>query len=423
MDNFLLSGLGLLTYAVISFKIRRLILPSSIFCVLWGIACVFISLIISGYWTSMALYKRYVFVWMNDYILYFTIMSILGFAFSNFLFHNRSIGFSPNLNERLLSAIIHRYRPIMYINFCMGIIRIIIFLSIFGWNDMGDYRVNAEATMRNLSGIYGLIFRISNYILLLSNFYVCIVGLKHGAYKINYKEMAVTLICFVPVLMSTGGRLWILYIILYYFGSYLIGACLSKRRFLIPKKDFKKIGAILSCLILSIAVIGEFRQAENNDDQKFYDKFSYVTEGVLCSEYCMKFYGGDRSEIKHNIVSTFQQGVSVPYKKFRRHLAQKTNMSSIINSIIVFLYIDFGYYESLFVWLLICFICESVAFGCLNKMTLNKFFCLVVVLKIFYESILDNSVVSNIPTIELVILFAILGPLLFGKKTLRLSSN
>lgn len=412
MDNFFLSGCVFIIYSSIFFIIKRQILPSGVMTAMWGIACIFISIITHGIWDTLDLYTLYHFKWMDKYILYFTIASIAGFSIAHML--GTPVALKTNIKLDYLNWLTTKYRFIMKLNCALGIARIIIFLSLFGWGGFYEYRINAELGMQSISGWAAIVFRISNYILLLSNFYVAIVGLKHGIFGLNKKEALSTFLLFIPVQLSTGGRLWILYFILYYFGAYMIGKMYTNRNSFATKKETRflmKFGLIL-CLL--IAFVGILKTGDDSEDKTAYDKYAYITEGILASESCMDYNGGDKFDnLKYGLFST---GVSKSSAYFGwRKLLIQSKISSIIECVIVYLYLDFGYYNSLFIWFIFCLFFEIWYLNCMKRLNIFHFFTMIIILKFLYESILSNPIIFCIPSFELLILLYLFKNLIFVK--------
>lgn len=67
-------------------------------------------------------------------------------------------------------------------------------------------------------------------------------------------------------------------------------------------------------------------------------------------------------------------------------------------------YLDYGYWGNLVFVFLICLFGEYIALRCLGRLTLINFCIFVVILKIFYESVMAFAIPDNIPNYELVLL-------------------
>lgn len=90
-------------------------------------------------------------------------------------------------------------------------------------------------------------------------------------------------------------------------------------------------------------------------------------------------------------------------------------MSASVVCIYTRAYLDFGYWGTLVFLFIVAFLGEYISLRCLGNMTLINFFIVMVVLKMFYESVMASSIPDNIPNYELIILFAIFYNRIFGR--------
>ena len=72
------------------------------------------------------------------------------------------------------------------------------------------------------AGVVGLVFRLTAYIQMLANFYVALYGLRCGFGKLDFKKIFTLFILYAPTQLATGGRLFVLYFSIFFFGSYLL---------------------------------------------------------------------------------------------------------------------------------------------------------------------------------------------------------
>jgi hypothetical protein len=134
---------------------------------------------------------------------------------------------------------------------------------------------------------------------------------------------------------------------------------------------------------------------------------------MLLTEKCMDYYP-DGSFQHTNGVHTIT-GRSNKYFQFKGDDRIQSKMSSVVISIIVPLYLDFGYWGSLIVWFFIALFIESLSLRFLGKLTIIRFLILATLLKICFESIMSNSININLPVYELIILLALFYKPLFGR--------
>lgn len=96
-----------------------------------------------------------------------------------------------------------------------------VMISSVGVDSIMDYRLAANAMMMTSSlSVAGIIFKITAYVQMLANFYVGLYGLKTGIETLNFRKILGIFILYAPTQMATGGRLFILYFILFFLGRF-----------------------------------------------------------------------------------------------------------------------------------------------------------------------------------------------------------
>ena len=417
MINFLICGIVFLLFTWIKFK-KRIFYPSIIFCLMWGVNCVYTAVILGGYGENLFLKDEYVYKYMDIYIIYFTIASLLGFSIAHKIYGKKGVylQFSLDFVDRILSA----YKFIMWLTFFGGILRMVLMFNLVGFSleNVMNYRLAANETMNSGLGLEGMVFRLTAYIQMLANFYVALYGLRAGFGKFNFKNVLKLFILYAPTQMATGGRLFVLYFLIFFFGSFFLGRGLSMkiqvRKWILPEEK-RAITFIFVSLFSIVAIIGMSRGFEKGKyvgKESAIEKFAYITEGVLATDYCMRQYP-DGSFQHDNGMATIK-GYTNNYLQFRKSL-NITRMSSTVICIILPLYLDFGYWGSLIVWFIIALFIESFSLRCLANLTIIRFLIFATLLKICYETVMSNSIGINIPIYELIILFAFFYKPIFGR--------
>lgn len=406
MLSFLLSGFALLLYAYLKFIKTKIFYPSVIFSLMWGVACVVTSLILGGCFKNLYLSDYYSFYYINEYIPYFAFISILAFYLAHKIFPGVrvNIAFDLTLIERLLK----KFHWIMWLNFFGGIFRIILMVNMVGFDNVMDYRVAANTMMNTGLGPIGLVFRVTSYIQMLANFYIALAGFKTGFGNLNLKQIISLFILYSPTQVATGGRLFILYFILFFIGAFILGRGLAlkyvKKALLTPVEK-RTLIIVFSLLLSLVSLIALARQSDGESGESALAKFTYISEGMLETEHYMRYVPPE--EVAPDFGIRLITGTSPSsYRQYRGFL-QMTFMSSIVICIISPLYSGFGYWGSIIVWGGIAFFLEVLAIICLRRLTIIRFFILLLILKIMYESIISNSLYGNIPVYELIILFYI----------------
>jgi len=384
---------------------------------MWGVGCVMTGLIIGGVFQNLYLADYYYFHYINEYIPFFTFASLVAFVIAHRFFGNNEVNVEFNID--FLCAILKKYKWIMWLNFIGGILRMVLMVNLVGFDNVMDYRVAANTMMNTGLGSVGLVFRITSYIQLLANFYIALCGFKTGFETIELKKVITLFILYSPTQMATGGRLFILYFILFYIGSFLLGRGLSisiNGRMLLEKTE-KKVLSLLSIGLLSlIPILVMVRQSDINNDTSTHEsaisKYTYISEGMLESEHYMRFNPPEK--IQPDYGQHFITGHSRSYLNYRKYL-QMTYMSSIVISVITPLYTSFGFWGSIVVWGIVAFCIEVLAINCLKRLSIIRFFVFVTLLKIMYESVISNPLPGNLPVYELIILLAMFYKPIFGQ--------
>ena len=209
--NFFISGIIYLFSAFLLFKSKRLLYPSIVFCVLWGLACLSISFV--QYDILFPDMKEYfAFKYMNEYILYFTFVSVLAFFI---IFPKKNIIFYDKIPLDSLNQLLERYHFIMYLSFIIGMLRIIIFISLFNVYTLFDYR---QAFVTNsLSGYVGFFFRIGNWIQMLADIYIALLGYYHGKTYFDTKKLLKMLNDHINKKHDNYRKVWSIYCFLQWY--------------------------------------------------------------------------------------------------------------------------------------------------------------------------------------------------------------
>lgn len=417
MANFLVCGLILWLYAFIKFRNEKILYPSVIFSFMWGAAYIYTAAILGGYGENLYLKEYYNFKYIDTYVVYVTIVTISGFVLAHYFKKSSDYNVNLRMSEDFIDNFLLKYRWILWLNFCGGLLRIAVMLSTIGFDNMMDYRLAANAMMMTSSlSFAGIVFKLTAYIQMLANFYIALSGLKAGLEYLDLKKVLLLFVLYAPNQMATGGRLFILYFILFFFGAFLIGRGLSVReesRQLLENYEKRVLLLMFAGLFSLVGIIAMLRSGSINESKEnTLDKFAYVTEGMLCTEYLMRYYppGTFKLDKGENTAGT----LSKQYLSFRRYL-NRTKMSASVVCIYTRAYLDFGYWGTLVFLFIIAFLGEYISLRCLGNMTLINFFIVMVVLKMFYESVMASSIPDNIPNYELIILFAIFYNRIFGR--------
>lgn len=416
MVSFFICGLVLLIYAIRKFLKNKILYPSIIFSVMWGVACVYTGAILNGYGENLYLKEYYKYQYMDSYIVLFTIASLLGFMLAHLFTRRYSGNVNLAISHTFMDNILKKYKWVMWLNFFGGLLRIVTAVATFGFDSMMDYRMAANALMMAPSFTFvGIVFRITAYTQMLANFYLALYGLKTGFGQLNMKETVGMFILFAPTQMATGGRLFILYFILYFFGTFIFARGLKIREDggrLFERNEKRILAYAAVFFFFFVAIIPMLRSGGiDKDKESALEKFAYITEGTLSTEQLMQVIPPASVQPEYGMASL--GNISIQHKKYFLFL-RGTKNSSGVKAFLVPLYLDFGYYGSAIALFFLAFLIEFLAIRCLSRLTVIRLCVFVVLLKMVYESVMAPIIAPNFPFFELIALFAIFYRPLFG---------
>lgn len=421
MWTYLACGIILLLFARNRFK-NKIFYPSVIFCFMWGMNCIFHFLIYQGYVNPLVPVSEFKYQYMDTYILFFSAASLVGFSLAHKIYGNLDINVDFSIEH--VENILHQYKWVLWLNFFGGVLRFIAIISLIGFSfsNIIAYRVFANSMMMSSHGSFaGWVFRLTAYINMLAIMYVAFSGFVAGIGSLRMKQVLTIFILYAPVQMATGGRLFILYFIIFYFGSFLLGRGISinneERNWL---ESFEK-RAIINMMIIMLPMVVAISLARGEGGVKnissyqgsYLDSFSYICDGTMVADKCMSFYkGGDK--LMPSYGSNTVLGTSQAARQFvaYKHL---TVYASSVYSVIMPIFLDFGFWGSIFIWALIAFLIESIAIKSLTKLTIIRFMIFVLLLKMMYESVIMNPFAGNIVFLELIIIIFVFYNHIFGK--------
>lgn len=416
MGNFFICGFVFLLYAIRKFFKNKILYPSIVFSTMWGIACVYTGAILNGYGENLFLKEYYEYQYMDSYIVLFTIASLLGFMLAHLFTGRYSKKVNLAMSHTFMDNILEKYKWVMWLNFFGGLLRIVAVIATFGFDSVMDYRMAANTLMMAPSFTFaGLVFRVTAYTQMLANVYLALYGMKTGFGRLDMKKMVGMFILFAPTQMATGGRLFVLYFILYFFGSFILARGLKIREDggrLFGSSERRVIAYAAVFLFFVVAVIPMLRSGGiREDNESALEKFAYITEGALSTEQLMQVIPPESVQPEYGMASF--GNISDQHKEYLSFLLGTKN-SAGVKSFLVPLYLDFGYYGSVIALFFLAFLIEYFAIRCLNWLTVIRLCVFVMLLKMVYESVISPIIVTNFPQFELIIVFAIFYRSLFG---------
>lgn len=393
--ELIVAGILLLLYGLHSFLKEKLLFPSVVFGFMWGIAFLLCGLVQNKViYPEMEHFFR--FTYINQYGFFFAIVSIIAFKIA----HLRKIDYIyDSITINGLRIILDKYKWIMYLSFSIGIICIVSFIIHFNISSYAEYRITFVTT--SLPQRLAFIFRLGNWIVMFSSVYVLLLGLYHGKTTVDNKELIQNFILYSTVQMSTGGRLFILYFIIYYLSAFTLGRYSAVEKSFLSKKELKKLFPFFVILLSLVSIMAIFRsENESFGDGKAMKKYFYITDGIRTTDYCIRRLEGKFSyDYGYN---TFIPVFSDNMLRFRK-IMHTSPLGATVYSILVPLYLDFGLFFSLFIWFFMALLIEWISLLTIRHLNIISFIVFLLLNKIMYESVIFNCFSQNYPFIELII--------------------
>ena len=312
--------------------------------------------------------------------------------------------------------ILSKFFFILILNGILGIFRFIIVFRHGMFSSFAEYRQFAALDLYlSLSWIEKLLFQISNHVYILSGFYIVIFGATlflEG--KWHWRNFIWNFLLFSIPLMSTGGRLWILNFIGYFYSGYFFAYSLDPL-----SRSAKSAIKVMSLMLLIFAVVicaiswmrGEQKFGKENT---FMEKLGYVTDG-----HTMLYVFVELNATNYKNSGFFENtfGSQENITAFRRDVVPE--YFGYVNGLHSYLYFDFGLYGMCIVWFFFCIIIEYCAYKLIQMFTPLSLIAASIFIKIMQESIVFNTLKICLPFFGWVIIIYCL----FRFKVLYLPTN
>ena len=382
---FAISAILAVLYIFYKYKTRTkdsFIMPSTIFMLMWA-AAITASILsqVNGLDEFGMGYES-----TAPYLLLFISVSLFAFLTAKFFVRERRVKY--NFDFRYIDYLLSKFKIFIYLSFFLGLIRILIIISSFGWDSLYDYRQNAFLIGAEGGGIYSIVSQISSYVYVLATLFVVLLAIKHALTSINFREMSWYFVLFSAQALSIGGRMFIIDFISCYFFVFMLIRARNKTVF--RKRELVPFSFSIAALLSIVMILGVIRNNRSEVTDKvasddYYTKLLYLQDGIV---YTSIFF----SKIKYididldygkNITSYDRDNTT--YTKFRNRPDMEMYLP-FVTGVIVPLYFDFGYTGSLFAWFFICLLIETISRRMLNKGTILAIFVIFVLLRFFYDT-------------------------------------
>ncbi len=360
---------------------RNFILPSTIFMLMW-MAAIIASIIsqVSGLDEFGMGYST-----TAPYLLLFIMVSMVAFFFARFFIKERKRPFS--FDYRYVDYLLSKFKVFIYLSFLLGLLRIAIIISSFGFDSLYDYRQNAFV-IGGEGGLYGIVTQISSYVYALATLFIVLLAIRHALTSVNFKEMGWYFVLFAAQALSIGGRMFIIDFISCYFFMFLLIRSGNPKIF--RKSEMAPFVASLFALLSIVMIFGVLRNDRSEVTEKvtsdnYYSKFLYLQDGIVyTSVFFNKMqYVDFELDYGKNLTSIDRDNTS--FARFRNRPDMEMYLPFVTGAIIPLVF-DFGYTGSLVVWFFVCLLIEIVSIKAFNRGTILAFFLVFILLRYLYDT-------------------------------------
>ena len=349
-----------------SLKNKSKILPSTVFSAMWALTSLGVLCFSNG-WLFDDVYARYYQTAehlenIGFYQLKITITIFIAFLIVRIKYKSRSFcrleGFR-NSNE--IDYALSKFRWILQLYFVVGLFRLLLVLSIVGFNYSairGLYITGRES----FSSADIWLVRIGSYLLQASVFYVSMLGIKSAIKGIRIKEVLLNFALFSPFQASFGGRLFIISFFVPYIFSYLSVSLLSSNG-KIRSADKHKLSLLIFGSVALIIVLAILKQGLDVSSDTISEYSSSIFYTAASYHYM--------NEVWDNLPSIYSLGLGGNIIGFNTSITDKikdywviSNNNAIIAtpSMIPDVYLDFGEIGSYFFYFMLFYYLEKKAF-------------------------------------------------------------
>lgn len=416
MDYFSLASLLCFIYAIVVYAIQRFITPSIVFSTMWGLSCMLCSLDVNGHIEGVS----HTFTFVSNYIPFFILSSLVGFLLARIFSQSDSTYRYIHIDISQVQYLLEKYRWILYLSFFVGLFRIIAIVALFGVSNLMEFRL-ISLSFDSYSPLISLVLRIGNYANLFASSYLILFGFYHGRTSVDTKLLLQNLLLYSMMGISTGGRLFIFYFLIYYTIPFILGRyirnyslytrSIAEKPTFLSRREWVNLSLVMISLITLISIIGLLRAEDpgNSESSPLY-KFLYLCDGIISTDWALENYK-NFSDFGYGINSLFDSK-SETMLEFRNQ-AIKSPIAFMVFSVMIPLYFDFGWWGSIFIWGLTCFIIEYLSLRFLRNFTILKLLMFAFFARFMYESIVFQPFSSFIPVLQLLFLLYVFRSFIF----------
>lgn len=389
--ELLYSFILCLVFAIANFfklgiRNKTYVLPSTFFALMWGLTSLggfLYSNLLAGdsdyYFNAEHLHD------ISSYQLSMLVVIFSAFLLDRYKRRKVAIEVEMKFSSVDIYALRYKMRWILYLFFAIGMIRLLLVVSITGWNYsvMRTYYIESRAHFN----VFDLnIIRIGSYLSQFAMFYVCISGMEAAFKGIILKRFIKDFLLFLPFQMSFGGRLFILAFFVPFIFSYLLTyfiiASKDKRR-KIDRKLLLILGSpFIMLIVIQILKMDNILSLESfaaYSTEIFYTSSIYIHLNELwdClpNDYSLG-YGLNSLNIDSPVYNHI-------YEMWEYNL---NSARFCVPSMIPQAYLDFGRYGSLVFFFIVFFFIEDRAMACFKNLTTKNMLIIILLCQVTYQT-------------------------------------
>ena len=392
----------------IGLKGKSAFLPSTVFFFMWGLCSLGIFLFGNGILdeTGYFITNKNLDI-IGEYLFAILATSAVAFSLAHYrrktkvFFHSGS-----NVNIIELSSLMSKLKWFLYLLFIFGSIRFIMVLSVTGF-DYSSIRQYYLLSRLSFSFFDNNLIRISNILVVISSFYICLLGIRHALTGINNKRILFSFILFSPYQMSYGGRLFILSFFVPYIFSYLI-AKMSIKSSKLFDKDVIRLMNVIAITVFLIIFMQSLKKSTDNSKSSFNDNIAEVFYSTASFRYINELWLDlpEEFEFGYGLNSMPFIGNKSPIVSTIKSYWESSRNSALYctPSMIPDMYLDFGWLFSLLMFFVLFYFIESKAIGLMQHFTLSNFIFFYM-LCTFMFSTTTSSMSDNLKTLIIGLIF------------------
>lgn len=366
----------LLNISKVGLKGKSILVPSTLFSLMWGVTSLGCYLFANGIIEGNDYYRYASFLdEIGTYQLKILFVCLFAFLLARICASRYFFAIPDNESLEEIDFFLSKFRWILYLLFILGMFRLIIVLSLVGF-DYSNIRLLYLTGRSSFTSFDLNLIRVSSYVLQAAVFYVCILGVKMSMTKINLKELCICFVLFSPFQMSFGGRLFILSFFMPFLFAYFAIKLLNAKIFFQNRAELHKI-LLLTIIPLFLTIFfqvlkqGEETNAKsinNRSNELFYTTSIYIHLNELWKSKPVNYNLGLGRNITPLIGSE-----SPEYKQVKMKWDRNGNVALVcVPSMIPGMYFDFGEFGSYIVYFVIFFLIEYIALCIMYRFEIKR---------------------------------------------------